>query len=83
MSQNFDVPVGSKRKRVVSLNENTHANGRSMRGSGRPKRRRAVAVDSDTDDEATLMDVDAHRDQWSGSDDSEAGSGREESCKLC
>lgn len=82
VSQNFDVPVGSKRKRVVALNENAHANGRPMRGSGRPKRRRAVTVDSETDDEATLMDVDAHHHRWSGSDDSEADSDRESSCKL-
>ncbi|KAF8559690.1 kinase-like protein [Imleria badia] len=76
--RDFDVPVGSKRKRVVTLNENAHANGRPMRGSGRPKRRRAVSVDSETDDEATLMDVDAHH-RWSGSDDSEADSDRESS----
>ncbi|KAF8136481.1 hypothetical protein EV363DRAFT_736842 [Boletus edulis] len=78
VSQTFDVSVGSKRKRVIPLNENAHANGRPMRGSGRPKRRRAVAVDSDTDDAATLMDVDAHH-QWSGSDDSEVDSDQEES----
>ena len=83
VNQNFDVPVGSKRKRVVSVCENAHANGRPMRGSGRPKRRKAVTIDSETDDGATLMDVDAHRDQWSGSDDSEPESDREESCKLC
>jgi mitogen-activated protein kinase kinase kinase 13 len=82
VSQKFDVPVGSKRKRVVSHCENAHANGRPMRGSGRPKRRKAVRVDSETDDDVTLMDVDAHRDQWSGSDDSEPDSDREESCKL-
>lgn len=81
VSQNFDVPVGSKRKRVSHC-ENAHANGRPMRGSGRPKRRKAVRIDSETDDDATLMDVDAHRDQWSGSDDSEPDSDREESCKL-
>lgn len=81
VSQNFDVPVGSKRKRVFSVNENAHANGRSMRGSGRPKRRKAVTVDSEIDDEAISMDVDAHH-QWSGSDDSEPESDREESCKL-
>lgn len=77
-----DVRVGSKRKRVVSVNENTHANGRPMRGSGRPKRRKAVSVDSESDDMTISMDVDAHH-RWSGSDDSEAGSDREESCKLC
>ncbi|KAH0830679.1 kinase-like domain-containing protein [Lanmaoa asiatica] len=82
MNQNFDVPVGSKRKRVVSVNENAHANGRPTRGFGRPKRRRAVTVDSETDNEAISMDVDAHH-RWSGLNDSEADSDREESCKLC
>lgn len=81
VSNNFDVPVGSKRKRVVSVNENAHANGRPMRGSGRPKRRKAVTVDSEIDEEEISMDVDAHR-RWSGSDDFEADSDREESCKL-
>lgn len=82
VSPSFDVPAGSKRKRVVTLSENAHANGRPTRGSGRPKRRKALSVDSETDDPVTLMDVDAsHR--WSGSDDSEVDSDREESCKLC
>lgn len=82
VSQNFDVPVGSKRKRVVSVNENAHAHGRPMRGSGRPKRRKAVTVDSETDDDVSSMDIDTHH-QYSGSDDSEVDSNREESCKLC
>lgn len=82
VSQNFDVPVGSKRKRVVSVNENAHAHGRPMRGSGRTKRRRAVTADSETDDEVSSMDVDAHY-RCSGSDDSEVDSDREVSCKLC
>lgn len=81
VSQDLDVPVGSKRKRVVSANENAHAHGRPMRGSGRPKRLRAVTLDSETDDEESSMDVDSHH-RCSGSDDSEA-SDREESCKLC
>ncbi|KAG9318598.1 hypothetical protein JVU11DRAFT_691 [Chiua virens] len=78
VSHSFDVPVGSKRKRVVSANENAHAHGRPLRGSGRPKRRKAVVVDSGTNDELSSMDVDSHS-CWSGSDDSEAASDPEES----
>lgn len=81
MSLNIDVPVGSKRKRVVSVNENAHAHGRPMRGFGRPKRCKAVTVYSGTDNEVSSMDVDAHH-RCSGSDDSEVDSDQEESCKL-
>jgi mitogen-activated protein kinase kinase kinase 13 len=78
VSQNLNVAVGSKRKRVVSVNENAHANGRPMRGSGKPKRRRPVSVDSETDEEVSSMDVDVQR-RWSESDDSDSD---QESCKL-
>ncbi|KIJ69107.1 hypothetical protein HYDPIDRAFT_105676 [Hydnomerulius pinastri MD-312] len=80
VSQNIDVPIGTKRKRVVSASENAHAHGRPTRGSGRPKRQKSVTVDSgsDDEDETSSMDVDVQR-RWSESDDSDAASDEEES----
>ncbi|KAH7889602.1 hypothetical protein F5I97DRAFT_1845653 [Phlebopus sp. FC_14] len=80
VSQSMDVPVGSKRKRVMSVNENAHANGRPTRGSGKPKRHKPIPVQdlhSDDEDGLSSMDVDA-QDRWGDSDashpDSDEGS---------
>lgn len=62
------VPTGSKRKRVVSGSENTHANGRSRSGN-RVKRRRASnsSDEEEEEDAASSMDVDGHT-RWELSD---------------
>ncbi|OCH88811.1 hypothetical protein OBBRIDRAFT_820005 [Obba rivulosa] len=62
-----DVPVGSKRKRVASGNENT-VSGRGSRAGGRVKRRRAVQESSD---EETLSEMDVDKKTWEFSDNSD------------
>lgn len=84
VAQNLDVPIGSKRKRVVTVNENAHAHGRSTRGSGRPKRFKSIPPpDMSSDDDRDVfedgsMDVDSQR-RWCESDDSDAGTDYAES----
>lgn len=84
--QSLGVPIGSKRKRVVSISENAHAHGRPTRGSGRQKRFKSiVSQDMSSDDDGDVaedssMDVDSQR-RWRGSDDSDAGIDCTESCK--
>jgi mitogen-activated protein kinase kinase kinase 13 len=58
--QNVSVKAGTKRKRVVSSNENTHTGGRPTRGWGRCKRMRSSShrrCQSD-DDETSSMNID-------------------------
>ncbi|KAL4067743.1 hypothetical protein J3A83DRAFT_4254072 [Scleroderma citrinum] len=84
VSQSLDVPIGSKRKRVVSVNENAHAHGRPTRGSGRPKRFKSItphATSSDDDRDIVedgSMDVDSQR-RWCESDDSDVSTDYAES----
>ncbi|KDR73605.1 hypothetical protein GALMADRAFT_142074 [Galerina marginata CBS 339.88] len=68
MRDSSHVITGSKRKRVVSSNENAHTHGRSTRGSGRLKRLRTVQATSnfyrpstseESQSEASEMEVDA------------------------
>ncbi|KAF7322489.1 Protein kinase domain-containing protein [Mycena chlorophos] len=64
--------VGSKRKRVLSVNENAHGGGRSTRGSGRLKRLRSDDYHQPDAGAASDMDVDvpsAAPSRWSLSDD--------------
>ncbi|KAG6331259.1 hypothetical protein ID866_7829 [Astraeus odoratus] len=69
VGQGMDVPVGSKRKRVVSANENTHAHGRPKRF--KPIIPHDLSDDGDTDDDdGASMDVDSQR-RWSESDNSD------------
>ncbi|KAH7910638.1 hypothetical protein BJ138DRAFT_1126675 [Hygrophoropsis aurantiaca] len=81
VGQHIDVAVGSKRKRVVSLNENAHAGGRSTRGPGKPKRRKAIGsqpMSSDESDDTSSMDVDSSV-RWNASDESDPENDGEES----
>ena len=72
------ITVGSKRKRVVSGNENAHTHGRPVRGSGRLKRLRSTSTteyyrlssSQESGSEASEMDVDMPA-QLSASDDPE------------
>lgn len=75
-SQNVYVSIGSKRKRVASASENTHAHGRPARGSGRHKRFKSntpqnLESDDDDDDESGSMDVDSQL-PWGDGVDSDA-----------
>ncbi|CAK5277318.1 unnamed protein product [Mycena citricolor] len=72
---------GSKRKRVLSINENAHAGGRSTRGSGRLKRLRLARYHAESDGEASGMDVDMNSSaRWSssGSEDDSVASGSDD-----
>ncbi|KIK31080.1 hypothetical protein PISMIDRAFT_131179 [Pisolithus microcarpus 441] len=85
-SQNVYVSIGSKRKRVASASENTHAHGRPARGSGRHKRFKSntpqnLESDDDDDDESGSMDVDSQL-PWGDGVDSDADTDDAESCKL-
>ncbi|KAF8163572.1 hypothetical protein B0H34DRAFT_328730 [Crassisporium funariophilum] len=79
------IQVGTKRKRVVSSNENAHTHGRPTRGSGRLKRLRSnvtttynnSSTSEDSQPEASEMDIDTPT-HASGSDSSEAGEDQEE-----
>ncbi|EMD38101.1 hypothetical protein CERSUDRAFT_113236 [Gelatoporia subvermispora B] len=65
-SGTYDVPVGSKRKRVASGNENA-ASGRGSRASSRVKRRRAMQESSD---EGTSSEMEVDKKTWELSDNS-------------
>ncbi|KAF9484664.1 hypothetical protein BDN70DRAFT_797394 [Pholiota conissans] len=88
MRDSSHVITGSKRKRVVSSNENAHTNGRLTRGSGSQKRARTDAVTSPTyyhettseesQSEDNEMDVDANSVQEMDSDASEEEGGQDE-----
>ncbi|OJA12548.1 hypothetical protein AZE42_08138 [Rhizopogon vesiculosus] len=80
VSQNLDVPVGSKRKRVASINENTHNGGRLARGAPKLKKLKVMSSrNSSSDEEGTSdMDVDIP-DRWAVSDASEIDCDEEES----
>ncbi|KAH7920137.1 hypothetical protein BV22DRAFT_1040182 [Leucogyrophana mollusca] len=81
VSQDADVLVGSKRKRVLSMNENAHTGGRPTRGAGKPKRQKSIALEdlsSDDDDETSSMEIDPSS-RWNASDDSDAQSDEESS----
>ena len=74
------VRIGGKRKREGPANEN-HAQGRSTRGDGRTKRRKALTGGrmefSSDEDELSSMDVDDHP-AWSISDGSDTEQEEEE-----
>jgi hypothetical protein len=69
--------AGSKRKRVMSSNENAHAGGRPARGSGRLKRlrsaslRQQMCISDESEGETSSMEVDAPA-RWSASDGSDS-----------
>jgi len=71
------VSIGSKRKRVVSSNENAHTGGRPTRGSGRLKRLRSASSrqqdypSDESEGETSSMEVDTPA-RWSASDDSDS-----------
>ena len=77
-SQSISVVVGTKRKRIASSNENSHASSRPIRGPGRLKRIRSASRQEYTSDdgEASSMDVDAPS-SWAHSGSSD---GEEDSC---
>lgn len=66
MRESSHVITGSKRKRVVSSNENAHNHGRPTRGSGRLKRLRVghvsnfyqTSTSDESQSEASEMEVD-------------------------
>lgn len=70
------VEVGSKRKRVVSGNENLQGSSRSARGN---KFKRRKASHGSSDEDASAMDVD-ERNRWDLTDDSD-DDGALDSCK--
>ncbi|KAF8197574.1 hypothetical protein BJ912DRAFT_953883 [Pholiota molesta] len=69
------VITGSKRKRVVSSNENAHMHGRPTRGSGSKKRAR---TDAESQSDGSEMDVDGNSVQEMDSDTSEEEGEEEE-----
>lgn len=70
VSQNLDVPIGSKRKRVASVNENI-TGGRSARGAPKLKKLKASPIrDSSSEEELSDMEVDVPG-RWAVSDASE------------
>lgn len=82
VSENIDVPAGSKRKRVASINENTHTVGRLARGAPKLKKLKVMpSRNSSSDEELSDMDVDIPG-RWAVSDASEIDYDEEE-CKCC
>ncbi|KAI6150654.1 hypothetical protein BKA82DRAFT_4118185 [Pisolithus tinctorius] len=78
-SQNVHVSIGSKRKRVVSANESTHAHGRPTRDTGRHKRFKSdTSQNLESDDEGGSMDVDSQP-PWGEAGDFDADSDDAES----
>ncbi|TDL25008.1 hypothetical protein BD410DRAFT_72283 [Rickenella mellea] len=76
-SQNFNVPVGAKRKRIASGNENTYVSGRGTRDRPRFKRQRSMNSREDTSDDENMstsaMDIDEESNlQWEGAEESDA-----------
>ncbi|CAA7271468.1 unnamed protein product [Cyclocybe aegerita] len=80
MRESSHVITGSKRKRVVSTNENAHTHGRPTRGSGRLKRiktsvttnaRYHAVTSEESQSEASEMEVDLVSNLSPGSDDSD------------
>ncbi|KAG1754355.1 hypothetical protein EDB19DRAFT_1666020 [Suillus lakei] len=70
VSQNLDVPIGSKRKRVASVNENI-SGGRPARGAPKLKKLKASPIrDSSSEEELSDMEVDVPG-RWNVSDASE------------
>ncbi|PFH54124.1 hypothetical protein AMATHDRAFT_44673 [Amanita thiersii Skay4041] len=69
------IQTGSKRKRVMSMNENVISNGRNTRGTERAKRLRSSYEDSDavSSQDQNEMDVDASNASCSDSDNSGQG----------
>jgi mitogen-activated protein kinase kinase kinase 13 len=79
------VHVGSKRKRVLSSNENAHSGGRPTRGSGRLKRHRSIskrAFTSDEEEVGSAMDVDDTPAPWADSDGSDDEENEEDSSEC-
>ncbi|KAG1756367.1 uncharacterized protein EDB91DRAFT_1092276 [Suillus paluster] len=71
ITQNLDVPIGSKRKRVASVNENTQTGGRPARGAPKLKRIKTTLRDySSEEEELSEMEVDVPG-RWAASDTSE------------
>lgn len=73
-----NVQIGTKRKRVVSSNENA-AGGPFTRGS-RIKRIKATRRQVSEDDEASGMEVDTPT-TWAASDNSDSGEDAMDSCQ--
>lgn len=80
MRDSSHVTAGSKRKRVVSSNENTQTHGRSSRGSDRAKRLRTTSgaavnpfhpPSDESQSETSEMEVDIASTQDAASDDSD------------
>ncbi|KAG0697001.1 hypothetical protein DFH29DRAFT_174803 [Suillus ampliporus] len=72
VGQNLDVPIGSKRKRVASVNENTQTGGRTARGAPKLKRQKTAPLrdSSSEEEELSEMEVDVPG-GWAMSDTSE------------
>ncbi|KAG2116579.1 uncharacterized protein F5147DRAFT_673515 [Suillus discolor] len=69
VSQNLDVPIGSKRKRVASLNENM-SGCRPARGAPKLKKLKASSIRDSSSEEPSDMEVDVPG-RWNVSDASE------------
>ncbi|KAG1891420.1 hypothetical protein F4604DRAFT_1706174 [Suillus subluteus] len=69
VSQNHDVPIGSKRKRVASVNENI-SGGRPARGAPKFKKLKASPIQDSSSEELSDMEVDITG-RWNVSDASE------------
>lgn len=69
VSQNHDVPIGSKRKRVASVNENI-SGGRPVRGAPKLKKLKASPIRDSSSEELSDMEVDIPG-RWNTSDASE------------
>ena len=83
VGQNIDISVGSKRKRVASINENTHTGGRLARGAPKLKKLKVMpsCTLSSEEEERSDMDIDVPG-RWTVSDASEIDCDEEE-CKWC
>jgi len=83
VSENLDVPAGSKRKRVASINENTNTGGRLARGAPKLKKLKVMPSRNSSSDEEELSDMDVDvPGRWAVSDASEIDCDEEE-CKCC
>ncbi|KAG2147232.1 hypothetical protein BD769DRAFT_1649870 [Suillus cothurnatus] len=69
VSQYHDVPIGSKRKRVASVNENI-SGGRPTRGAPKSKKLKASPIRDSSSEELSDMEVDVPG-RWNVSDASE------------
>lgn len=79
VSQNLDVPIGSKRKRVASVNENI-SGGRPARGAPKLKKLKASPIRDSSSEELSDMEVDVPG-RWNVSDASEIDCD-EEACEY-